>query len=642
MKKLIAATFVLLGLSFSAEAQITTSKTLTPTQMVQNVLLGGGVTASNVTYTGYANGISTFSATTGSNLGITSGIYMTTGSYLASDPKGGGLGQDGPFGPSTNFQSVSQNPGIASGDADLDTILKPQSTISYDAAVLEFDFVPLSDTIKFRYRFGSEEYNQFVPQPSIPGYNDVFAFFLSSLGAGLQKTNIALLPGTTIPVSIYSVNNGYSTGTSAGPCSNCAYFVDNIAGAVNTAYGGLTTVLTAKYHVICGTKYHIKIAIADAGDELYDSGVFLEAGSFSANVPINVAAIVNNTPGDTILTEGCGSATLYFTRPKDSINTAQTFTYGISGTATNGVDYTTLSGTVNFPVGSDSIGFHINAVNDGVNDGIESLIITLHRIICGIPQTSTYTIYLKDPTPLVLVAKDTTICYGQAANPSVLATGGAGSNNYSWTSGTVSYGNTAGIVVSPIIGTKYLVSVTDKCGAVKHDSVFVSVNTLATAQPMLDQTLCAGESATFNTVVSGGTGNVYSWQTIFGPDQVTQVSSTQASVSPVTGNGTFLFTVKNKCNQVNDSVHIFIEPCNVTFPNVVTPSVGGVNSYLYFINLDKYPNTTLLVYDRWGVKVHESANYQNDWKPTLVDGTYYYILKFADKKVHTSFFQLIK
>ena len=82
---------------FEMMAQLTTSNALTPTQLVNNILLGGGITATNVTYTGYVNAIGTFSVTGTNNLGMNSGVVMTTGTILANDPTyGTGFGPQGP------------------------------------------------------------------------------------------------------------------------------------------------------------------------------------------------------------------------------------------------------------------------------------------------------------------------------------------------------------------------------------------------------------------------------------------------------------------------------------------------------------------------------------------------------------------
>jgi hypothetical protein len=219
---------------------------------VQNVLLGAGVTASNITYTGYANSISSFSASGATNLGIGSGLYLTSGSYLQNDPLGFGGGQDGPLGPSSNFQSVICN---TPGDPYLDAI---SGNTTFDAAILEFDFIPQSDTVKFRYTFGSEEYNDFVSSGP-GGVNDAFAFVLTGVSTVLPPTNLALIPGTATPVSIFTVNNGNSFGVSTGPCLNCAYYRDNINNGIDVVYDGLTVVLTATHPVFVEKRIILKL-----------------------------------------------------------------------------------------------------------------------------------------------------------------------------------------------------------------------------------------------------------------------------------------------------------------------------------------------------------------------------------------------
>src|SRR5690606_29483431 len=104
--------------------------------------------------------------------------------------------------------------------------------ISFDAAVLEFDFIPLSDTVRFRYVFGSDEYSEYVGL----GFNDHFGFLLSGPGiAGPfsnSAVNIALIPNTATSVAIDNVNNGtgFTPGAGQGPCTNCQYYVENYQG----------------------------------------------------------------------------------------------------------------------------------------------------------------------------------------------------------------------------------------------------------------------------------------------------------------------------------------------------------------------------------------------------------------------------
>ncbi|HMT30219.1 MAG TPA: choice-of-anchor L domain-containing protein, partial [Bacteroidia bacterium] len=201
MKKVLV--FVaLMVLNLHGFGQLTVNNAVTPTQLVNNFLLGAGVTATNITYTGAAISRSSFNCTGGCNLGVPNGVFLSSGEAIA------------PTGPASYHHSTDVG---SAGDAQLDAIVTPRLT--EDASVLEFDFTVASDSVKFEYVFGSEEYNDYANT----NFNDVFAFFISGPGiTGSQ--NIALIPGTTTPVSINTVNNGNSAGVSTGPCLNCQYF----------------------------------------------------------------------------------------------------------------------------------------------------------------------------------------------------------------------------------------------------------------------------------------------------------------------------------------------------------------------------------------------------------------------------------
>lgn len=222
------------------------------TAMVQ-ALLGAGVQASNIKYTGASVASGLFSGGQ-STVGFDQGVILTSG-----DAKG-------VLGPNNSSSFTGSN--NAPGDSDLNVIVKPNPTL--DASVLEFDFVPAGPILNFKYVFGSEEYQEFVGSP----FNDVFAFFLNG-------QNVALLPNSSTAVAINTVNNGNSfDGT---PPSNPQFFVDNYTSAqLQIQLDGLTTVLTVTANVNVGQTNHIKLAIADTSDSILDSAVFIQAGSFAA------------------------------------------------------------------------------------------------------------------------------------------------------------------------------------------------------------------------------------------------------------------------------------------------------------------------------------------------------------------------
>lgn len=274
MKKLISvATLGLLGIASSAS-----SMTITAMDNANNLaqsLVGAGIVISNVTYTGAATASGYFTGGVAAGIGIANGIVLTSGSAMNLN------------GTSNTDDSKGTSNGLA-GDANLGALVPGYST--YDATVLQFDFVSSGDTAYFNYAFGSDEYTEYANT----SFNDVFGFFF-------EGNNIALIPGTTTPVAINNVNH----------VDNIAYYNNNDPSygtptPYKFEYDGFTDVFTASITgLTAGNTYHIKLAIADSGDTILDSGVFLQAGSFSEE-PVNPSV----PEPTTILLLGTGLASL--------------------------------------------------------------------------------------------------------------------------------------------------------------------------------------------------------------------------------------------------------------------------------------------------------------------------------------------
>jgi len=156
-----------------------------------------------------------------------------------------------------------------------------------DACVIEFDFKPVGDSSMFNYVFGSEEYHEWVTT----GFNDVLGIFLSGPNiAGTYSNdaiNIAIVPGTSLPVSIDNVNCGRQQTMCIPPLGNgpnCQLLVDNTDQSQSSWDQFVLDAYTLPFGAVneteSGTWHHVKIAIGDGVDAAYDSGIFLEAGSF--------------------------------------------------------------------------------------------------------------------------------------------------------------------------------------------------------------------------------------------------------------------------------------------------------------------------------------------------------------------------
>lgn len=259
-------------LSFSIFAQFTVNTSVTAMAMAQE-LVGPGVEVISATYSGDPSSKGIFAAT-GTSLPMTNGVVLSTG-YVTN------------IAGNASAQASTSTSG-GTNDPDLKTLVNNCANCVKDVAYLEFQFKAIGTEINFDFVFGSEEYPEYV----CSSYNDVFGFFIS--GPGITgKKNLALVPGTTIPVAINTINSG--TAGTFGTYSICLaacngnppysqYYIDN-SGSTTIKFDGLTTTLTAHQEIQTCEIYTIKLAIADITDRLYDSGVFIKSNSFSSEVP---------------------------------------------------------------------------------------------------------------------------------------------------------------------------------------------------------------------------------------------------------------------------------------------------------------------------------------------------------------------
>jgi hypothetical protein len=232
-------------------------------QALAELLVGSGITISNATLVGglASSGTYTSADVEGQgNAALNSGIVLSSG-YVTNLNNGGANVSDG----------ITGALGL-SGDANLNALIPGYTT--YDATILEFDFVADGGvgenvTASFQYLFGSDEYDEYVNS----SFNDVFGFFVNG-------QNVALIPGTTTPVSINNVNAGL----------NATYFNQNdlnVGAPFATEMDGFTTPLYVQFDVTANEVNHMKIAIADAGDYILDSWVLLGGGTFT-NHPVSL------------------------------------------------------------------------------------------------------------------------------------------------------------------------------------------------------------------------------------------------------------------------------------------------------------------------------------------------------------------
>ena len=350
-------------------------------------------------------------------------------------------------------------------------------TAVYDVCILEFDFVPLCDSLKMNFVFGSEEYPQGVPL----AYNDAFAIFLSGpnpAGGTYVSQNIANLPNGTA-VSIHNVNAG----------ANAAYFHNNYSSPnADVAYNGYTIPITSVTSVAPCSTYHIKFAIADAGNAQYDSGVFISNNTLSCQA--QPVLTTNSTP-----TSGCSS----------------------SGTAS--VTVSNYTGTVSYhwlPGGQTTAGIN------HLPTGTYTCNVSTHTPCGTLTQSVSVSVATSASNIVLTVSQQSLTCMGGSnASATVTAVGGAAPYSYLW---NTTPAQTSNIATNLSAGT-YIVTVSDNtaCQATLQINITnpppiqVSVSTTSTT--------CTGSVGTASVTISnhGVAPYNYVWDT--NPVQYTAIAS---------------------------------------------------------------------------------------------------------------------
>ena len=467
-----------------AFAQLNITPVNTGNTLAQN-LVGSGVTISNVQFNCPTDAAGTFTATS-SNLGLGAGIILTSGNADTAE---------GP-----NVWSSAGVDNLGPGYPALTTLAGQQT---FNACVLEFDVFVTADTLKFDYVFGSEEYTTFVGMPgSGGGFNDIFAFFISGPGITGQQ-NIALLPGTTTPVSINNVNCLYTgqqyyicnedptvafPGCPAGsgcPITNAGTTVD---------YDGFTVPLTAVAVVQPCNTYHLILAVADCLDGILDSGVFIKAGSLTSTGVSIIPSPNYFDPTNNFATcvEGCVPGAFIF-QLNNPVSDTTTIHFGIGGNAIMGSDYSAIPDSVIFYPGDSVYVLPINPLVDPP-DGPDSILLYLFQACSG-ASYDTAVLYINDLFDIASTP-DTAICTGSSIQFASTQTMGA---SYLWVPSTgLSSSTIWNPVASPPATTTYTVTETIGSCVAKDTTTLSVVSVTANAGP--DVSYCIGDTVQFHAI----------------------------------------------------------------------------------------------------------------------------------------------
>jgi gliding motility-associated-like protein len=174
---------------------------------------------------------------------------------------------------------------------------------------------------------------------------------------------------------------------------------------------------------------------------------------------------------------------------------------------------------------------------------------------------------------------------------------------------------------------QYTVTVAEKLGygCDATDGIFVRVIPEPEITLGPDTTLCQHQTIQLEVQGVGIDLAQYDYSYLWWPTNETTPYTVQSWLPE--GNNEFIITVTG-CTPVSDTINLNIHICNLTIPNIFTPNGDPYNQTFYIPNLEYYPNSQFVVYNRWGNKIYESDNYQNDWDgENFADGVYFFILR---------------
>ncbi len=539
-------------------ANLSVTGGVSATSLITNTLIGGDCfDVGAVTSQGPAQSRGTFT-NGGTNIGIPTGMVLCTGN-VNSLP-----GPNNASNTSANTAGFNVN---SADDPDLATLTNGNQ---WDVIKIEFDFTPTATEVQFDYVFGSEEYCEFVNS----NYNDVFGFFISGPGFS-GPTNLALIPNSSNPVTINNVNhltntNYYVNNNTFNPCQNVGACC-----APECALDGWTTVLTANATGLtpCST-YHIKLAIADIADGLLFSAVFLKANSFNAGGVVKAQPVY--PAGQNYVIEGCDSGFVKFIRAGGNTNEPLVINYTIGGTATPGVDYEPLPGSVTIPAGQTEILIPISVFADFIVEGQETIIIMLDNpCSCA---SSEFTFYIEDKPPLEVELEDQEVCGSSGATLSPdITSPGLPPYTYLWSNNAT----TPSITVNTPGTHTYTVTVSDDCGTTATASATVTIEPAPTATLSGSGFFCAGSNTPVNlTITMTGIGP---WEVEFnnnGTNETYTYTSSPAIIT-VTEPGTYSLTSVSTQNGCTGTVSGTVTINEITVDlslNATDPLCFGANN----------------------------------------------------------------
>ncbi|MFO7997850.1 MAG: gliding motility-associated C-terminal domain-containing protein, partial [Bacteroidales bacterium] len=193
-------------------------------------------------------------------------------------------------------------------------------------------------------------------------------------------------------------------------------------------------------------------------------------------------------------------------------------------------------------------------------------------------------------------------------------------------------GNPASATIDEPGDYSFRFEVVDDFGCAYDTTVFVTVLPLPKAEILseLELPVCEGDS-TLLTVVPVADSNfdwIYQWR--FGGQDIPDQDQDTLTAKNVGMYSVLVTDTLTGCMEVFN-IEFSEQNCDLVIPNVFTPNGDGINDVFEILNLEHYPASQIVIYNRWGNKVFEHTDYYNNWwnGSNHPDGVYYYVIRYT-------------
>ena len=215
-----------------------------------------------------------------------------------------------------------------------------------------------------------------------------------------------------------------------------------------------------------------------------------------------------------------------------------------------------------------------------------------------------------------ITPQDTAVCIGET----VVFDAGAGYDSYLWSNldftQTISVGSAGA----------YSVFVSDTLGCIASDTVILTINPLPIANSGNDTIVLP--MTPLSLYATGGV--YYQWS----PSNGLNCDTCQDPILSISSNATYCVEVtdSNGCKNT-DCIYIEVDAYSeVWAPNIFTPGSDALNDIFYIRGAIDPAQFELIIFNRWGEKVHTSTDPSIGWDGTqsgkpLNNGVFYFITK---------------